>query len=75
DAVTWFDSDGRRIAGNRYTYGHGQTKEHYAQLRAHLDGDRKNPPDGYTPPFYKAGREAEMREAHAYFSARLQQAI
>jgi hypothetical protein len=75
DAVTWFDAEGRRIAGDRYTYGHGQTKEHYEQLRAHLTGERKDPPDGYTPPFYKANREAEMREAHAYFSARLQEAI
>ncbi|MFF5856375.1 hypothetical protein ACFY8B_12150 [Streptomyces sp. NPDC012751] len=75
DAVTWFDSEGRRIAGDRYTYGHGQTKEHYEQLRAYLDGQRQDPPDGYTPPFYKANREAEMREAHAYFSARLQEAI
>ncbi|MER7403609.1 hypothetical protein ABT373_14240 [Streptomyces sp. NPDC000070] len=75
DAVIWFDAEERRIAGNRYTYGHGQTKEHYGQLRAHLAGERKDPPDGYTPPFYKANREAEMREAHAYFSARLQEAI
>ncbi|MFH8473693.1 hypothetical protein [Streptomyces sp. NPDC018000] len=75
DSVTWFDAEGRRIAGDRYTYGHDQTKEHYAQLRAHLDGERKDPPDGYTPFFYKANRETEMREAHAYFSARLQKAI
>ncbi|MFF3735842.1 hypothetical protein [Streptomyces sp. NPDC002566] len=75
DAVTWFDAEERRIAGNRYTYGHGQTKDHYEQLRAHLDGERKDPPDGYTAPFYKANREVEMREAHAYFSARLQEAI
>ncbi|MFF5531954.1 hypothetical protein ACFY71_05680 [Streptomyces cinerochromogenes] len=75
DSVTWFDANERRIAGSRYAYGHGQTKEHYTQLRAHLDGERKDPPDGYTPPFYRANREAEMREAHAYFSARLQEAI
>ncbi|MFG6300133.1 MULTISPECIES: hypothetical protein [Streptomyces] len=75
DAVTWFDAKGHRIAGSRHTYGHGQTKEHYEQLRAHLAGERKDPPDGYTPPFYKANREAEMREAHAHFSARLQAAI
>jgi hypothetical protein len=75
DTVTWFDAEGRRIAGSRHTYGHGQTKEHYEQLRAHLAGEREDPPDGYTSPFYKANREAEMREAHAYFSARLQEAI
>ncbi|MGY5009947.1 hypothetical protein ACWCY6_17960 [Streptomyces sp. 900105755] len=74
DAVTWCDAEGRRIAGSRHTYGHGQTKDHFEQLCAHLDGERKDPPDGYTPPFYKANREAEMREAHAYFSARLQEA-
>ncbi|MFD9318658.1 hypothetical protein ACFWDQ_13310 [Streptomyces sp. NPDC060053] len=28
-------------------------------------------PDGYPAPFFKADREAETREAHAYFSARL----
>ncbi|MEU2419609.1 hypothetical protein ABZ619_00880 [Streptomyces sp. NPDC007851] len=75
DAVTWFDAEGRRIAGSRHTFGHGQTKDHYEQLMAHLNGERKDPPDGYTAPFYKAHREAEMREAHAYFSARLQEAI
>lgn len=75
DAVTWFDAEGRRIAGSRHTYGHGQTKDHYEHLMAHLNGERTDPPDGYTPPFYKAKREAEMREAHAYFSARLQEAI
>ncbi|ATW51450.1 hypothetical protein CGZ69_30090 [Streptomyces peucetius subsp. caesius ATCC 27952] len=28
-------------------------------------------PEGYTAPFHKADREAEMRAAHAHFQARL----
>ncbi|MGW2540280.1 hypothetical protein ACWC5I_05240 [Kitasatospora sp. NPDC001574] len=72
DAVTWFDANGRKIAGSRHTFGHGQTKEHYAQLQAHLAAPDAAPvPDGYTAPFYKADREREMREAHAVFQARL----
>ncbi|MQS07081.1 hypothetical protein FNX48_007820 [Streptomyces sp. IF17] len=75
DAVTWFDANGRKIAGNRYTYGFGQTKEHYEQLQAHFKGERSEPPEGYAGPFYKAEREKEMWAAHAVFSARLQAAI
>ena len=69
---TWFDADGRKIAGNWNTYGHGQTKEHYAELLAYLDDpDGTPPPDGYRPPFYKADREAEMRQTHAVFTERM----
>ncbi|WP_435059329.1 hypothetical protein [Streptomyces sp. bgisy060] len=75
DAVTWFDSKERKIAGNRYTYGFGQTKEHYEHFLAYQKKERPEPPEGYTAPFYKANREEEMRAAHAYFSARLQEAI
>jgi hypothetical protein len=76
EAVTWFDSNERKIAGNRYTYGQGQTKEHFEQLQLHLtDPDNAPPPEGYTAPFYKADREMEMREAHAVFQARLDAAI
>ncbi|MFJ4620131.1 hypothetical protein [Streptomyces sp. NPDC088812] len=74
DAVTWFDANERRIAGNRYTYGFGQTKDHYEQFLAYQKQGRSEPPEGYTAPFYKADREKEMREAHAYFSARLREA-
>ncbi|MFD0285917.1 hypothetical protein [Streptomyces lutosisoli] len=76
DAVTWFDANERKIAGDRYTYGHGQTKEHYEQFQAHLNasGDVP-PPEGYAAPFYKANREKEMREAHAVFQKRLDDAI
>ncbi|MFC9802180.1 hypothetical protein ACFWGE_12170 [Streptomyces bacillaris] len=75
DSVTWFDANERKIAGNRYTYGFGQTKEHYEHFLAYQNKERPEPPEGYTAPFYKANREEEMREAHAYFSARLQEAI
>ncbi|WP_119582561.1 DNA methyltransferase, partial [Streptomyces europaeiscabiei] len=75
DAVSWFDARERKIAGNRYTFGFGQTKEHYEQLLAYQKGERSSPPDGYTKPFYKANREEEMRAAHAYFSERLRQAV
>lgn len=79
DLVTWFDANERKIAGDRYTYGHGQEKEHFTQLQTYL-ADKADPkttpvPDGYTAPFYKASREAEMREAHAYFQKRLDDAI
>jgi hypothetical protein len=35
---------------------------------------RTEPPEGYTAPFYKATREAEMRAAHAYFIQRMKYA-
>jgi hypothetical protein len=70
--VTWFDAAGRKIAGNWNTFGTGQTKEHWQQFQAYLEDPVKNlPPDGYTPPFYKADRIGEYRQAHAAFSARL----
>ncbi|MEU0356158.1 hypothetical protein [Streptomyces cyaneofuscatus] len=75
DAVTWFDATERKIAGKRHTYGFGQTKEHYEHFLAYQNKERSEPPEGYTAPFYKANREEEMREAHAYFSARLQETI
>ncbi|OQD55387.1 hypothetical protein BM536_012360 [Streptomyces phaeoluteigriseus] len=73
DAVTWFDANERKIAGNRYTYGFGQTKDHYEHLLAYQKKERPEPPEGYAAPFYKANREDEMREAHAHFSARLKE--
>lgn len=75
EAHIWFDAMGRKIAGNHNTYGLGQTKEHFAKLKAHLDSpDKVMPPEGYTPPFYKADREKEYRQAHAVFSERLERA-
>jgi hypothetical protein len=67
-----FDARGRKVAASHHTYGHGQTKETYSALLAHLEfPDSTPPPQGYEPPFYKADREAEMRGAHAHFQARL----
>ncbi|MFC8422625.1 class I SAM-dependent DNA methyltransferase [Streptomyces sp. NPDC057236] len=72
ESVTYFDANGRKIAGDFNTYGHGQTKQDYLDLLAHLeDPERTPPPAGYQAPFYKADREAEMRAAHAHFQARL----
>ncbi|WP_431040102.1 class I SAM-dependent DNA methyltransferase [Streptomyces sp. P9-1] len=72
ESVTYFDANGRKIAGDFNAYGHGQTKQDYLDLLAHLeDPERTPPPAGYQAPFYKADREAEMRAAHAHFQARL----
>lgn len=72
----WFDANGRRIAANYNQWGHGQTKQHFEQLMAYLEAEASTPPpDGYMPPFYKADRESEYRQAHAVFSKRLQDAI
>ncbi|GLW74951.1 hypothetical protein Kpho02_72480 [Kitasatospora phosalacinea] len=76
DRVTWFDANERKIAGDRYTYGFDQTKEHWQQFEAYQEDPATNPvPDGYAAPFYKADREAEMRRAHAYFTQRLNDAV
>jgi hypothetical protein len=72
EAVTWFDATGRKLVGNWNTFGAGQTKEHWEQFQRSQEDPVKNPvPDGYTAPFYKAGRIAEDRQAHAAFTARL----
>ncbi|TVL91036.1 hypothetical protein [Streptomyces sp. SAJ15] len=81
DRVTWFDATERKIAGDRYTYGFDQTKDHWTQFEAYQEAYEKDPettvpvPDGYTAPFYKANREREMRAAHAYFKQRLDEAV
>ncbi|WP_432197753.1 class I SAM-dependent DNA methyltransferase [Streptomyces sp. bgisy027] len=72
EAATYFDANGRKIAADFNTYGHGQTKQDYLDLLTHLEApDQTPPPVGYQAPFYKADREAEMRGAHAHFQARL----
>ncbi|GIJ27421.1 restriction endonuclease subunit M [Micromonospora qiuiae] len=72
----WFDAHGRKIAADSYTYGYGQTKEHWTAFQAYLEDPERNPtPEGYIGPFYKADRENEYRQAHAVFSKRLQDAI
>lgn len=76
EAEMWFDAAGRRVARDPYSFGLGQTKECFAQLQTHLAAsDTTPPPTGYTAPFYKADREAEMRSAHAVFQARLDAAV
>ncbi len=73
--VTWFDANGRKIAGNWNTFGSGQAKEHWKKFQNYLEDPAKNPPpDGYEPPFYKADRIGEYRQAHAAFSERLRRA-
>ncbi|MFI2631743.1 hypothetical protein ACH5A2_15255 [Streptomyces collinus] len=80
DDVTWFDAKERKIAAKRDTYGFDQTKDHWSQFQAYQEACKKDPetapvPTGYTAPFYKANREREMREAHAYFKKRLDEAV
>ncbi|MFI0037080.1 hypothetical protein ACH4NS_16585 [Streptomyces mutabilis] len=76
EAVTWFDANGWKIAGNARTIGQRQTKESWAQFEAYRSDPTNAPvPEGYTAPFYKADREAEMRAAHAHFQKRLDDAV
>lgn len=76
DDVTSFDANERKIAARRDTYGFEQTKDHWTQFQAYQDDPDSNPvPTGYTAPFYKANREREMRQAHAYFKQRLDEAV
>ncbi|MFD8258700.1 hypothetical protein ACFV19_07090 [Streptomyces griseoluteus] len=76
EAVTWFDAEGWKLAGNARTIGQRQTRETWSQFEAYQKDPQNTPvPDGYTAPFYKADREKEMREAHAYFQKRLDEAV
>ncbi|MET4642386.1 type I restriction-modification system DNA methylase subunit [Streptomyces atratus] len=81
EAVSWFDAKERKVAGKHQAFGFDQTKDHWTQFEAYQEAFEKDPettvpvPDGYTAPFYKAEREREMREAHAYFKQRLDEAV
>ncbi|WP_234311788.1 hypothetical protein [Streptomyces griseus] len=90
EAASWFDAEGWKLASYARTIGQRQTKETWKQFeaymadpafKAHQADPENNPapqtptPDGYTAPFYKANRETEMREAHAYFQKRLDDAV
>ncbi|GAA3796966.1 hypothetical protein ACFS5L_02165 [Streptomyces phyllanthi] len=82
EAVTWFDADGWKIAGNARTIGQRQTKESWKQFEPYRtavengkDPDDAPVPEGYRAPFYQAKREDEMREAHAHFKERLDAAV
>jgi hypothetical protein len=71
----YFDSTGRKLAADYDAWGQRQTKEHWKQFELYLEDPEGNPPpDGYVPPFYKADRVAEYRQAHAVFSEQLRQA-
>ncbi|MES9542310.1 class I SAM-dependent DNA methyltransferase [Actinomadura sp. NPDC000600] len=75
EAFTWFDANGRKVAGNHRAYGIDQEKGDFSWLTRHLEEPYSvPPPDGYAPPFYKADREKEYRQAHAVFSERLERA-
>ncbi|MFJ8357839.1 class I SAM-dependent DNA methyltransferase [Streptomyces sp. NPDC093984] len=76
EAEMYFDAAGRRLAADSFAFGYGQTKQDYIDLMAHLENPETSPPPvGYTAPFYKADREAEMRAAHEHFQARLDEEI
>ena len=75
EEITWFDANGWKLAGYHRTYGQIQQKTSYNEFLAYTEDPAKNlPPDGYTPPFYKADRIAEYRQAHAVFSEQLRKA-
>ncbi|MEU1940905.1 hypothetical protein ABZ554_00130 [Streptomyces sp. NPDC020125] len=88
EAASWFEAEGWKLASNARTIGQRQTKETWTQFEAYREAvgepspegvlpadPNATPPDGYTAPFYKANREREMREAHAYFKKRLDEAV
>jgi hypothetical protein len=72
EEITWFDANGSKLAGYHRTYGQYQKKETWEQFEAYREDPANNPPpDGYTPPFYKADRIGEYRQAHAAFTERM----
>lgn len=79
EAMTWFDADGWKLAGNARTIGQRQGKTTWAQFDAYrLDKSEPKkvpPPEGFRPDFYQADRVKEMTAAHAVFQARLDAAI
>ncbi|WP_103544701.1 hypothetical protein [Streptomyces sp. SM1] len=82
EAVTWFDADGWKIAGNARTIGQRQSKDSWKLFEPYRTAVEKGQdpvdapvPEGYRAPFYQAKREDEMREAHAHFKARLDRAV
>ncbi len=68
----WFDNEGTKIAKETHAKGVRQQDDDYKLLMAHLDGqDSGDLLTRYMEPFVKIDREAEMRAAHAEFTARL----
>jgi hypothetical protein len=49
DRVTWFDANERKIAGDRYTYGFDQTKDHWTQFEAYREAVGEPSPGGVLP--------------------------
>ncbi|WP_433615372.1 class I SAM-dependent DNA methyltransferase [Dactylosporangium sp. CA-139114] len=74
EAVTWFDAEGWKLAGNARAFGQRQSKTTWPQFQAYQNDRRQPVPEGYTAPFHQADREREMRAAHAVFQARLETA-
>ncbi|MCM3882708.1 hypothetical protein [Frankia sp. R82] len=72
ESEMFFDAHGRKISANFNSFGHGQIKQDWIDLQAHFKSPHSKVPSGYSPPFYKADRENEMRAAHAVFSKRLE---
>ncbi len=72
EAEMYFDKTGRRVAADSYAFGYGQTKDDWLAYQEHLkDPENVPPPQGYEGLLYTVDREAEMRQAHAVFSAQL----
>lgn len=72
EEITWFDANGWKLAGYHRTYGQIQEKDSWEQFQAYQEDPANNAsPEGYTPPFYRADRISEYRQAHAAFSARV----
>jgi hypothetical protein len=72
EETMWFDANGWKLTGYHRTYGQIQQKTSYEEFLAYIEDPAKNPsPDGYTPPFYKADRIGEYRQAHAAFTERM----
>jgi hypothetical protein len=73
----FFDADGRKICGHHQSAGVRQGKDDYKIVKAWVEAteDGREPevelPELYRPPFVRPDREAEMRAAHAEFTARL----
>lgn len=72
EAQMYFDKTGRRVAADPYAFGYGQTKNDWLRYQEHVkDPENVPPPEGYEGLLYTVDREAEMRQAHAVFSAQL----
>lgn len=72
EAQMYFDKTGRRVAADPYAFGYGQTKSDWLRYCDHVkDPENISPPEGYEGVAYQVEREAEIRQAHATFSAQL----